>query len=226
MSFFDNERKKQRNKQIQLQNIILEIDEKKLQVSEEFLDKMTKIYISRYMKIVNENMANINKVTNIGLLFKKYDCIMKNLDELIKIEDLYRFRHPTPSEYKEMTEIHLNGFIMSLISREWRKIAPQNNNEAVDPKLERKWHSFFDSFKPYYDRLTNNARTTLSQLEANVFPPEDSEVKQEDIHLVDEDEFVPETFEAIDAPEEDTVDTADTAEESNTEDPEPQTEAE
>lgn len=70
MSFFDNEKKKQRNKQIQLQNIILEIDEKKLQVSEEFLDKMTKIYISRYMKIVNENMANINKVTNIGLLLR------------------------------------------------------------------------------------------------------------------------------------------------------------
>ena len=202
MSFFDNEKKKQRNKQIQLQNIILEIDEKKLQVSEEFLDKMTKIYISRYMKIVNENMANINKVTNIGLLFKKYDCIMKNLDELIKIEDLYKFRHPTPSECKEMTEAHLNGFIMSLISREWRKIAPQNNNEAADPKFERKWRSFFDSFKPYYERLTNNARTTLAQLETNVFPPDDTEGKQEDIHLVDEEEFVPETFEPVDAAEE------------------------
>ena len=163
---------------------------------------MTKIYISRYMKIVNENMANINKVTNIGLLFKKYDCIMKNLDELIKIEDLYKFRHPTPSEYKEMTEAHLNGFIMSLISREWRKIAPQNNNEAADPKFERKWRSFFDSFKPYYERLTNNARTTLAQLETNVFPPDDTDGKQEDIHLVDEEEFVPETFEPVDAAEE------------------------
>lgn len=202
MSFFDNERKKQRNKQIQLQNIILEIDEKKLQVSEEFLEKMTKIYISRYMKVVNENMANINKVTNIGLLFKKYDCIMKNLDELIKIEELYRFRHPTPSEYKEMTEAHLNGFIMSLISREWRKIAPQNNNEAADPRFEHKCRSFFDSFKPYYDRLTNNARTTLAQLETSVFPPDDTEGKQENIHLVDEDEFVPETFEPVDALEE------------------------
>lgn len=203
MSFFDNERKKQRNKQIQLQNIILEIDEKKLQVSEEFLEKMTKIYISKYMKIVNENMANINKITNIGLLFKKYDCILKALDELIKIEELYKFRHPTPSEYKEMTEAHLNGFIMSLISREWRKIAPQNNSESVDPKFERKCRSFFDSFTPYYDRLTNNARTTLTQLETNVFPPEDPEVKQEDIHLVDEDEFVPEAFEAVDAPQPD-----------------------
>ena len=83
MSFFDNEKKKQRNKQIQLQNIILEIDEKKLQVSEEFLDKMTKIYISRYMKIVNENMANINKVTNIGLLFK-FNFALLNFGKIMR----------------------------------------------------------------------------------------------------------------------------------------------
>lgn len=200
MSLFDNEKKQRRNKQIQLQNIILDIDEKKLQVSEEFLEKMTKIYISEYLKVINENISSINKVTNIGLLFKKYDSIMKNIDELIKIEDLHRFRSPKPSEYKEMIEERLDKFIMSLISREWRKIAPQNSAESTDPCLERKWKAFFASFEPYEDRLTDNAKNTLEQLKNGVFPPESSEEEQEDIHLVSEDEFIPETFETAETP--------------------------
>lgn len=201
MSLFDNESKQRRNKQIQLQNIVLDIDEKKLQVSEEFLEQMTKIYISRYLKVINENISSINKVTNIGLLFKKYDNAMKNLDELIKIEDLHRFRHPTPSEYKEMIEERLDKFIMSLISREWRKIAPQNSAETTDPVLEKKWKAFFASFEPYEDRLTDNAKDTLEQLKNGVFPPEPPEDEQEELHLVADDEFIPETFEAADAPE-------------------------
>lgn len=201
MSLFDNESKQRRNKQIKLQNIILDIDEKKLQVSEEFLEKMTKIYISRYLKVINENISSINKVTNISLLFKKYDTILKNIDELIKIEDLHRFRRPTPSEYKEMIEERLDKFIMSLISREWRKIAPQNSSENTDPNLERKWKAFFASFEPYEDRLTDNAKNTLEQLKNGVFPPEPPEEEQDDLHLVSEDEFVPETFENAEAPQ-------------------------
>ncbi|MBP0956160.1 MAG: hypothetical protein J5997_02205 [Oscillospiraceae bacterium] len=201
MSLFDNESKQRRNKQIKLQNIILDIDEKKLQVSEEFLEKMTKIYISRYLKVINENISSINKVTNISLLFKKYDTILKNIDELIKIEDLHRFRRPTPSEYKEMIEERLDKFIMSLISREWRKIAPQNSAETTDPNLERKWKAFFASFEPYEERLTDNAKNTLEQLKNGVFPPEPPEEEQDDLHLVSEDEFVPETFENAEAPQ-------------------------
>lgn len=198
MFFLDNESKQRRNKQVQLQNIILEIDEKKLQVSEEFLEKMTKIYISKYLKIINENISSINKVTNISLLFKKYDSIMKNLDELIKIEGLHRFRHPTPSEYKEMIEERLDKFIMPLISREWRKIAPQNNAEASDPIFEKKWKAFFASFEPYEDRLTDNAKITLEQLKNGVFPPEAPEEEEQELHLADENEFIPETFENVD----------------------------
>ena len=201
MSIFDNESRQRRNKQIQLQNIILEIDEKKLQVSEEFLEKMTKIYISKYLKVINDNISSINKVTNIGLLFKKYDIVMKNIDELIKIEDLHRFRHPTPSEYKEMIEDRLDHFIMSLISREWRKIAPQNNSETTDPNLEKRWKAFFASFEPYEDRLTDNAITTLEQLKNGVFPPQTPAEVQEDLRLVSEDEFIPETFEAAEFPQ-------------------------
>lgn len=201
MSLFDNESKQRRNKQIQLQNIILEIDEKKLQVSEEFLEKMTKIYISKYLKVINDNISSINKVTNIGLLFKKYDCVMKNIDELIKIEDLHRFSHPKPSEYKEMIEERLNQFIMSLISREWRKIAPQNSAETTDPNLEKRWKAFFSSFEPYEDRLTDNAKDTLEQLKNGVFPPQPPEEEQEDLRLISDDEFIPETFETAEAPQ-------------------------
>ena len=204
MGFFDNESKQHRSKLVQLQNIILEIDENKLQVSEEFLDKMTKIYISRYMKIVNENIATINKVTNIGLLFKKYDCAVKNIDKLIKIEPFYHFRYPTPSEYKEELAEKLDRFVMSLISREWRKIAPQNPSESADPIFERKWKYFFETFGPVYDRLSESEKNTLQQLKSSVFPPEPEEEEPE-LKLVDDnaDEFVEETFEAVEFPEAD-----------------------
>ena len=65
MGLFDNEAKQKKNNLIALQNIVLEINEKKLQVSEEFLEKMTKIYISKYLKVINEQMADMGKLSNI-----------------------------------------------------------------------------------------------------------------------------------------------------------------
>lgn len=201
MSIFGNESKQRKNELIQLQNIVLEINEKKLQVSEEFLDKMTKIYISKYMKVVNEQVADLGKLTNIGLLFKKYDIIMSNLDELIKIEPLYKFNKPTPSEYKAQIEGSLDDFVNALISREWRKIKPINGSIREDPMQEKKFTAFFDSFAMYENRLPETSAVLLKRLKDDVFPPKEDAPANLNDAQPDESGFTPETFETVEMPE-------------------------
>lgn len=210
MGLFDNEAKQKKNNLIALQNIVLEINEKKLQVSEEFLEKMTKIYISKYLKVINEQMADMGKLSNIGLLFKKYDYIISNIDELIKIEEYHKFNKPTPSSYKEQLTNELDSYINALIAREWKKIKQPTGSLREDPKLEQKYIAFFNEFDLYMSRMPETSKITLKKLHDSVFPPEPetndepSAIKTVSSELPNlADEFVEEEFETISIPEED-----------------------
>lgn len=215
MGFFDNESKQRKNDMIALQNIVLDINEKKLQVSEEFLEKMTKIYVSKYIKIVNDQLADMNKVTNIRLMFRKYDAIMASIDELVKIEPYHKFRKPAPSAYRETVNANLESFIMSLISREWKKIAPQNTaNNIIDVNQEGKMRAFFETFDDYYSRMPKSCCDTIDRLKASAFPDEavGAEETAEPSYDLNE-EFVPATFERLDSlPQDGETDNSDNAE--------------
>ncbi|MCM1579010.1 MAG: hypothetical protein NC078_09460 [Ruminococcus sp.] len=172
MGLFDKESKKKKQDQVELQNIVLDIDEKKLQVSEEFLGQMTKIYISKYMKVVNENIADMGRISSIALLFKKYDVINKNLDMLIKIEPYYRYKNITPSEYKLEVEEKKEGFINSLIAREWKKVKPSNAAVRDDPSLETKVRKFFAIYDPFKSKMPQGSLDLLESLYESAFPDE------------------------------------------------------
>lgn len=172
MGLFDKESKKKKQDQVELQNIVLDIDEKKLQVSEEFLGQMTKIYISRYMKVVNENIADMGRLSSIALLFRKYEVINKNLDMLIKIEPYYKYKNITPSEYKLEVEEKQEHFINSLIAREWRKIKPTNASVREDPMLENKVRKFFAGFDPFKSKMPQSSLELLENLYESSFPEE------------------------------------------------------
>ncbi|MDE7295076.1 MAG: hypothetical protein K2N72_11685 [Oscillospiraceae bacterium] len=172
MGLFDKESKKKKQDQVELQNIVLDIDEKKLQVSEEFLGQMTKIYISRYMKVVNEHIADMGRLSSIALLFKKYEIINKNLDMLIKIEPYYRYKNVTPSEYKLEVEEKLEHFINSLIAREWKKVKPSNTSVRDDPALESKVRKFFAGFDPFKSKMPQGSLDLLESLYESAFPEE------------------------------------------------------
>ncbi len=191
MGIFNSDSKQKKNELIMLQNIVLDIDEKKLQVSEEFLEKMTKIYISKYMKVVNEQAPDLTKTTTVALLFKKYDLIILNLEELIKIEPYYKFNRPGPTEFKFRLEASLPEYINGFISREWRKIKPING-QIRDAVAESKCQKFFDSFIPYESRLPQVCSDTLDKLRESVFGT--SENKNEAPELSLESEFKPEEF--------------------------------
>lgn len=171
MALFGDKDKK--NNLIKLQNIVLNINEKKLEVSEEFLEKMTKIYISKYMKAVNDNVSELNKVASAVTLFSRYEFALANIDELIKIEPLYHFSKPTPSEYKAQLESSLPDFVSAFISRSWKKVCPQADIKGIgDSFLEKKYRGFFETFIPVEDKLPPRCVDMLDSLYVNVFPSE------------------------------------------------------
>lgn len=204
MGLFDSESKQHKLNMVTLQNIVLDMNEKKLQVSEDFLDQMTKIYISKYMKVINAQVADLGKLTNIGLLYKKYDIIEDNLNELIKIEGLYKFNKPVPSEYKAQLFKSQEEFVNLIITKEWKKICPSSGVSRDDPNREKKCRNFFESFEPYESKMNESSLKLLKKLYDSVFPE-----KEEEPQLVsgtesseEENAFVPEEFEQIKAPEE------------------------
>lgn len=205
MGLFDNESKQHKQNMVALQNIVLDMNEKKLQVSEDFLDQMTKIYISKYMKVINAQVADLGKLTNIGLLYKKYDIIEDNINELVKIESLYKFNKPIPSEYKAQLFKSQEEFVNLIITKEWKKICPSSGVSRDDPNREKKCRSFFDSFETYESRMSESSLKLLKRLRDSVFPE-----KEETPQLVPDTDreaqaaeegnaFVPEEFEQINA---------------------------
>ena len=121
----------QKMKQIELQNIIFgTADEKKLMVSPEFLDNMSKAYVSKRMKKVNKMVETIAMTKSPRRFFKAYDSVMTNLDELIEIEKLYTFKKPVPSEFKKKVEEKREHYIECMIKRVWKAI---NQKSGINP---------------------------------------------------------------------------------------------
>ena len=90
-----------KKKQIELQNIIFGTNEKKLMVSPEFLTEMTKHYISKRMKTINQTMEGIAATKNLQSFFNYFDTIFEALDELIVLQDYHTFKEPVPSVVKK-----------------------------------------------------------------------------------------------------------------------------
>lgn len=201
MGLFDGDSKHKKSDLITLQNIVLDIEEKKLMVSEEFLDQMVKIYISKFMKKINNNICDISKVASLTVFFKKYDFVMSNLEELIKIEPLYRFNKPVPTDYKKQIEDNLPVFMNSYITKNWRKVMPSTYESVkTDPKVDKRLKNFFETFIPFQNRLPEESKEYLEKLRESVYPPEET---PENVSLEEKpseeavSEFVPETFERI-----------------------------
>ncbi|MDE6600307.1 MAG: hypothetical protein K2K34_09545 [Oscillospiraceae bacterium] len=117
-------------KQIELQNIIFGTDEKKLMVSNEFLDEMTKVYISKRMKSINTATTNISTTKSPRAFFGYFDSIQSTLEELIALEKYYQFKKPVPSEFKKNLEAKKDKYILAMLNRAWKHT---NNKANYDP---------------------------------------------------------------------------------------------
>ena len=158
-------KKKSDPERVALQNIVLGINEKKLEVSDEFLDEMTKIYVSKRMKLVNEAVESFINVQDVRTLYSKYTYINALLDELEKIESYHKYNDPTPSEYRKMLEDSKPGYVNQIITRSWRILGYNTQTAASQNEVER----FFGAYKPALEILPEDSVTLLDELHKGVY---------------------------------------------------------
>ncbi len=175
-------------KQVELQNIIFGTSEKKLMVSDEFLDKMKKQYISKRMKNINHMMDGIFTTKSAKTFFNYYDTIMSELDELIVLQKYHEFKKPIPSEFKKNIEAKRERYILAMINRIWKNANLKANfdptsGEKRDPA---KFAPTLDAILEFKDQYTS---TTLGHIDRfyksvygygmNEVPPEDEAAEEE-----------------------------------------------
>lgn len=118
-------------KQVELQNIIFGTNEKKLMVSNEFLDEMTKVYISKRMKSINNAMSSVSTTKSPRTFFGCLDSIHDSLKELIALEKYYSFKKPVPTEFKKNLEAKKDKYVLAMINRAWKNANTKADRKSV-----------------------------------------------------------------------------------------------
>lgn len=175
-------------KQVELQNIIFGTNEKKLMVSDEFLEKMTKQYISKRMKNINQLMDGIFTTKSAKTFFTYIDTVMSELDELIAIQKYHEFKKPVPSEFKKNIEAKKEKYIFAMINRVWKNANLKANfdptsGEKRDPE---QFAPTLDALLEFRDRYSNSALEHIDRFYKSVYghgmnetPPEDEAAEEE-----------------------------------------------
>lgn len=105
---------------VDLQNFLFGTSEKKLMVSEDFLNGMTVKYISKRMRIINTAFSNLHTTRSAVFFFKNTAEIEKYIEDLIVLEKYYPFKNPVPSIYKRNYLAHKPAAITGMINRVWK----------------------------------------------------------------------------------------------------------
>ncbi len=158
-------------KQIELQNLIFGTSEKKLMVSDEFLDNMKKQYISKRMKSINQKMEVIFTTKSPKTFFNSYDAIMEALDDLIKLQKYHQYKKPVPSEFKATIEGKKERYIMAMINRAWKHA---NNKANFDPTLGEKrdpakFAPILNEMLEFTDRYTSGIISHIDRFYTSVY---------------------------------------------------------
>lgn len=215
MALFSGNANKQ--KQVELQNIIFGTNEKKLMVSNEFLDEMTKVYISKRMKSINNATTNISTTKSPKVFFGCYDSIQSSLEELIVLEKYYTFKKPIPSEFKKNLEAKKDKYILAMLNRAWKSANNKANYDptAGIPRSPEQFGPILDEMIEFRDRYTDAIFGHVDRFYTSVYEhsvdyvpePEPEELSEEEAAALAEgaddaeaagddgiQEFVPEDF--------------------------------
>ncbi|MBQ5319423.1 MAG: hypothetical protein J6K17_10035 [Oscillospiraceae bacterium] len=194
-----------KKKQIELQNIIFATNEKKLMVSPEFLDEMTRLYISKRMKAINQNMEGVAATKNPQLFFKYFDSIFDALDELIVLEKYHTFKEPVPTVVKKGLIAKKDRYIIAMLNRVWKDANLKAKYDART-ELPRRVEDFapvLDELLLCKDKFTPDSMEILNKFYSSVYghnigeePAIEEEEMPTDELILGEDEFVEEEFPA------------------------------
>lgn len=141
-------------KQIELQNIIFGTEEKKLMVSPEFLDEMTKAYVTKRMKNVNKMSEYIVATKSPKKFFTAYDSLMKDIDELIILEKYHTFKKPVPTEFKMEIDSKMPRYTENMINRAWKDANKQNKFKADGTREPSLYGPYLNEMLEYQDRYS------------------------------------------------------------------------
>lgn len=141
-------------KQIELQNIIFGTEEKKLMVSPEFLDEMTKAYVTKRMKNVNKMSEFIVATKSPRKFFTAYDSLIKDIDELINLEKYYTFKKPVPTEFKREINDKIPRYTENMINRAWKDANKQNKFQPDGKRDPVLYGPFLDEMLEFRDRYS------------------------------------------------------------------------
>ena len=141
-------------KQIELQNIIFGTEEKKLMVSQEFLDDMTKAYVTKRMKNINKMSEFIVATKSPRKFFTAYDALVKDIDELINLEKYYTFKKPVPTEFKNEIDSKMPRYTENMINRAWKDANKQNKYQQGEKREPIRYAPYLDEMLEYQDRYS------------------------------------------------------------------------
>ncbi len=184
-----------KKKQIELQNIIFGTNEKKLMVSPEFLQEMTKHYISKRMKTINQTMEGIAATKIPHNFFTYFDTIFEALDELIVLQDYHTFKTPVPSVVKKTLLEKKGRYMIAFLNRVWKEANHKAKYDARSdlPRRVEDFAPVLDELLVYKDKYTPDSMDILNKFYSSVYG---HNIGEEPEPVIDEadmptDEFVP-----------------------------------
>ena len=195
-----------KKKQIELQNLIFGTNEKKLMVSPEFLSEMTKRYISKKMKSINQNMEGIAATKNPKNFFSYLDKIFEALDELIALQKYHTFKEPIPSVVKNALIAKKGRYIIAMFNRVWKEanLKARYDARSEEPRKVEDFGPVLDELMVYMDQYTPDSIDVLNKFYSSVYghnigeePAVEEEEMPTDEFALGEDEFVEEEFPAV-----------------------------
>ena len=187
-----------KKKQIELQNIIFSTNEKRLMVSPEFLEEMSRRYVSKRIKGINNNMTRIAATKNPANFFRYLDEIFVSLDELIVLQKYHTFKEPIPSVVKNALIAKKGRYIIAMFNRVWKEanVKARYDARSEQPRRIEDFKPMFDELLVYMDQYTPDSIEILNKFYSSVYghnigeePVAEEEVPTDDMPI-EEDDFL------------------------------------
>lgn len=177
-------------KQIELQNILFDTNEKKLMVSTDFLNDMTTSYVSKRMKNINKMTDGIVVTKNPNNFFSYCEAIEHDLEELIRIEPYHNFKQPVPSEFKKIFDSKMNYYLEAMLKRTWKDICQKVGTDPEGNRNPKHYGPILDAILKYKDKYNQFQLDMIDKFYQSVYHVSFQEVEEPE---------VPETEEGIEA---------------------------
>lgn len=134
------------NKYVELQNIVLKINEKKMVVSKNELISAVNLYISDRTRIIGDCVRLINTTKKPDIFLKRFEMLKDNSKELEKIEKFELFKRPYPSEQLQTIIDNYNETVNRLSDRimddALKKCEKLKTNKSKNKKITEAYYEF------------------------------------------------------------------------------------